>query len=165
MRPKMTWRRLTLLCEAVRRITRFANGKPDGHWCGLGCKSTYAPVTKAGWMRSVRNQHERQLQWMVLTEEGKKIVQKMLDAGLSYEHLEIGFKSCELSDVGSSKLSEVYEHNEKTIRQLFTDPLRFLAKRALTGTNTLPDLDVEALKQLAPGGTKHAGKNSKTIWA
>jgi len=136
-KPRMTWNRLKLICEAVRRITSFAEGAPTaGHWCGLGYMTDYKPVIVAGWMEPVPYPKQPNikgiLRWYRTTPAGAAIVSNLLATGLTYKHIE-AFDT----------------------KKLFTDPGRCLASVPLKGgTATLPDLDVEALKRMAPGGGK-----------
>ena len=135
-KPRMTWNRLVLICEAVRRITRFAEGHPKDHWGGAGFITDYKPVLTAGWMKRVpyflENTNHGLLHWFKLTPAGQVIVDNLLATGLTYKHI------------------EAFD-----IKKLFADPGRCLASVPLKGGKaTLPDLDIEALKRLAPGGGK-----------
>ena len=148
----MTWKRMKLLCEAVRRITRFKDDNPGGMWCGVGFPTDYETVVTAGWMKSVDKVHPRKLWWFKLTQDGQDIVDELMEAGLTYKHIEATIKqpitstAVKFAAVASGMVS-------CDVEVLFRDPVRFLASRVFRGKETLPDLDVAQLQSLAPRGS------------
>jgi len=85
----------TLLCEALRRYTRFGIG--DGKslteaWTGLGFTSYYKIALETGLMTYIDGDkpYPRILHWFRLTDKGAKIVQNWLDLGFTYEDIENG---------------------------------------------------------------------------
>lgn len=145
-KPKMTWARLRLLCEAVRRITRFADSTIGGSYHGLGYPTDYSPVTKAKWMRPIREEQPREMRWYRLTPEGQAIVNRMLNAGLTYKHIEAGTKSAPSKPASKAELIGDVCYD---IRSLFSNPEKYLSTHLFNGAN-LPDLDIKALEVVAP---------------
>ena len=80
---KLTYRRETLLQEALRRYVQFrayAGEELTDAWTGLGYRTDYKPVLDAGLMEwALRKPAFRCLGWLRLTEAGAKIVQAWLD--------------------------------------------------------------------------------------
>jgi len=83
----------TLLCEALRRYTRFHNKESlTQAWTGLGFPSEYKMAIKAGLMDYVfDNRTPRIMHWYKLTDRGAEIVQDWLDLGFTYEDIESGY--------------------------------------------------------------------------
>lgn len=89
---KLTKRQHILLCEALRRHTRFNLRdlkKPLGEaWTGLGRETEYRPALNAGLMERVHPANFPHLEWWRLTEQGVKIVEGWLAAGFTFEDIE-----------------------------------------------------------------------------
>ena len=82
---KLTSRQESLLREALSRYIQFYSGwELTKAWTGLGYRSTYKPVLKAGLMEwcATGGPKSRYTGWLRLTESGAKIVQTWLDAWL-----------------------------------------------------------------------------------
>jgi len=80
-----------LLCEAIRRYTRFHPGKSlDKAWTGLGTYTTYKPALTAGLMEYVHEPNPGAPQWWRLTAKGIAIVQHWIDRGYTYQDIEAG---------------------------------------------------------------------------
>lgn len=91
---KLTTRQHRLLCEALRRQTRF-NMRDRKYplafaWLGLGTYTTYKPAIDAGLMTYVHKPNPGHAQWWKLTEAGERIVQKWLDSGFTHVDIEGG---------------------------------------------------------------------------
>lgn len=90
-----------LLLEALRRYTRFHKNEPlTKCWTGLGYVSEYAPAIKAGLIESATDSAPRCMRWFRLTETGATIVQRWLDAGFDYTHVEDDDKQVPLITTG-----------------------------------------------------------------
>ena len=79
---KLTRRQESLLREALRRYIHFYSGwELTEAWTGLGNRSTYGPVLKAGLMEwcATGGPKPRCAGWLRLTEAGAKVVQAWLD--------------------------------------------------------------------------------------
>jgi hypothetical protein len=80
------WR---LLREALRRYTRFHQGKPlTQAWTGLGSATTYKPAVDGGYMEMVHEPNPRCLCWWRLTEKGAALVQAWIARGEDYKTVE-----------------------------------------------------------------------------
>lgn len=78
-----------LLREALRRYTRFGEGKPlTSAWTGLGSASQYKPAVSLGLMECATSPNPGYMTWWRLTERGAAIVQAWLDAGEDYTTVE-----------------------------------------------------------------------------
>jgi hypothetical protein len=89
MDNKLGKRQREILREALRRYTRFHNGKPlTQAWTGLGPATTYKPAVDGGYMEIVGEPNPRYNCWWRLTDKGAAIVQAWLDAGQSHETVE-----------------------------------------------------------------------------
>lgn len=76
---KLTSGQHSLLQEALRRYVQFHPGEGLAEvWTGLGNRSTYKPVLKAGLMEWVKEPAPRCIGWLRLTEAGAVIVQGWL---------------------------------------------------------------------------------------
>jgi hypothetical protein len=81
-------RQYDLLCEALRRYTRFHAGKPlTSAWTGLGTATEYAPAVRA-WLMVPYASIPRANTWFLLTEKGAAIVKSWLEAGFTYADIE-----------------------------------------------------------------------------
>ena len=89
---KLGKRQHWLLCEALRRHTRFnlhdLKKSLGEAWTGLGPYSQYKPVLDAGLMTYATEPHPGYMTWWRLTEQGEKIVQEWLNLGYTYENIE-----------------------------------------------------------------------------
>lgn len=89
---KLTNMQKAILLEALRRYTKFHQNPKEllnQAWTGLGTRTDYRPVLDAGLMTFVEEPYPRCSQWLRLTDKGTAIVQKWLDAGLSYKDIEV----------------------------------------------------------------------------
>mgnify|MGYP001570460100 FL=1 len=91
---RLSVRQHGLLCEALRRQTRFNLHdlkKPlTEAWTGLGLATDYKPAVDAGLMTCATKLNPGYMTWWKLTEPGAKIVQAWIDEGYSYEDIEAG---------------------------------------------------------------------------
>lgn len=80
-----------LLCEALRRYTRFHSDEElTKAWTGLGTATEYKRVADKGLMEPVFD-NPRHMVWWKLTPKGAEIVQKWLDKGITYSDIESGW--------------------------------------------------------------------------
>jgi hypothetical protein len=87
----ITTRQYRLLLEALRRFTRFAEGRSlTVAWTGLGSASAYKPALDGGLMTYATEPNPGYSTWFRLTEAGAAIVGKWLDAGFTHRHIERG---------------------------------------------------------------------------
>jgi hypothetical protein len=148
-KPKMTWARLRLLCEAVRRITRASSTNSGGAFHGLGYPTDYRPVINAGWMRPTRKEEPKELRWYTLTDSGWVLVNRLLDSGLNYRHIEAGTLTAPPRPVSQAELIGDVCFD---VRSLFSDPEKFMATHVFDG-HKLPELRMDDLRRSAPRGT------------
>lgn len=86
---KLTERQKAYLLEALRRYTRFHNGEElIKAWTGLGSYTQYKSVVDAGLMTRVHAPNPGYMVWWKLTDKGAAIVQRWLDAGITYKEVE-----------------------------------------------------------------------------
>ena len=155
-KKRMTWPQLNLLCEAVRRITRFNDGKPTGCYHGLGYATDYRPVLQAGLMKPVGKLEPRHISWFVLTAAGEEIVCKMLAAGLTYKHIEYtqwdNNGSPNLPPVGFSSFTEAFrERKFSRLKTLILNPTAFIATHYFRNEkHPLTAVDL-SISEVAPG--------------
>lgn len=94
MNYKLLSKQHTLLCEALRRHTRFNLRdlkKPlNEAWTGLGTYTDYKPAIVADLMTYVHKPNPRCDQWWKLTDKGAAIVQQWLDQGYTFQDIEAG---------------------------------------------------------------------------
>ena len=92
MNYKLSTNQHYLLCEALRRYTRFnlldLKYPLDKAWTGLGSYTTYKPALNANLMTYIHEPNPRCIQWWKLTEKGAAIVQNWLDEGFDYHDIE-----------------------------------------------------------------------------
>ena len=75
------------LCEALRRYTRFGEGKPlTEAWTGLGSATDYRPGD--GLMEIATSSNPGYSTWWRLTPKGAALVQTWLDRGFTYIDIE-----------------------------------------------------------------------------
>ena len=90
----LTKRQHWLLCEALRRHTRFnltdLNQPLKWAWTGLGPYTLYKPVLDGGLMTYATSPNPGHTTWWRLTDLGAAIVTVWLDQGYSYLHIERG---------------------------------------------------------------------------
>jgi hypothetical protein len=89
-----------MLCEALRRYTRFHQGKAlndPNCWVGLGSATAYKQAIAEGYMRHGTSYGGQDVGpkpridgWFALTDKGAAIVQGWMDAGYSFSHVEAG---------------------------------------------------------------------------
>ncbi len=88
---RLPYRVHRLLCEALRRYTRFHPGEDmEMAWTGLGFASEYKPVVDAGLMRFAHHYQPRCNGWLIMTEGGAAIVKVWISQGYTYERIERG---------------------------------------------------------------------------
>ena len=91
---RLGWQQHGLLCEALRRRTRFLVSPSGGNsitdqWTGLGYASEYEPVCPR-YMTQATSSRPRCMRWWRLTPEGAVIVQYWIDLGYTHENIERG---------------------------------------------------------------------------
>ena len=83
MKYKLKVREHKVLCEALRRFSRFGykyNNKITQAWTGLGCATKYNPAVDAGLMVCATTLNPGYMTWWRLTRKGARIVRAWLNA-------------------------------------------------------------------------------------
>jgi hypothetical protein len=91
--PNLTGKQHWLLCEALRRYSKFSDYKDialTSAWTGLGSATQYKPALDKDLMTYATTPNPGFMTWFKLTPLGAQYVQAWLDQGYTYEDAESG---------------------------------------------------------------------------